>query len=239
MIDATPAWIRQRVNEIQWFHSLELGHGVRTPGIIDSQKVLGRVNLPEQLAGKSVLDVGAWDGFYAFEAEKRGAQRVLATDHFCWSGDGWGTKRGFDLAHELLESQVESRDIDIMDLSPDAIGVFDVVLFLGVLYHMRHPMLALEKVASVAGDLLILETSADLTNCRRPALAFYQEGQLNNDGTNWFGPNEPAIHAMLKAVGFRKVQTVYRPSIGHRFHRLRRTLTGRPEGGRIAVHAWK
>ena len=66
----------------------------------------------------SVLDVGAWDGFFSFEAERRGAARVLAIDSFSWEGDGWGSKAGFELAHEALGSRVESRTIDVLDLSP-------------------------------------------------------------------------------------------------------------------------
>lgn len=65
-----------------------------------------------------------------FEAEKRGAARVLATDYFCWGGPGWGTRAGFDLAHRLLNSKVEAKEIDIPDISPETVGVFDIVLFL-------------------------------------------------------------------------------------------------------------
>ena len=69
--------------------------------------------------------------------------------HYSWHGAGWGTKAGFTLAREALGSRVEDIDIDVMDLSPERVGTFDVVLFLGVLYHLRHPFLALERVASV------------------------------------------------------------------------------------------
>ncbi len=228
-----------QASQIKWFHSIDLGNGSITPGVIDNQKILERISLPTDLTDRTVLDIGAWDGFYSFEAERRGAKRVLATDHFCWSGEGWGTKDGFNLAHRILESEVESLDIDIDEINSERLGKFDVVFFLGVLYHLRHPIQALERVADVTADLLILETAADLTQLKRPALAFYQGSELDGDPTNWFGPNEPAIHAMLKAVGFRDIQTVYRPRMGYGIRRLSRTLRGKPEGGRIVVHARK
>lgn len=228
-----------RISDVTWFHTFDLGNGQRTDGSINTPKVIHRIGLPENLSGKSVLDVGAWDGYYSFEAERRGAKRVLATDNFCWSGPGWGTKQGFDLMHRRLDSKVASQDIDVMDLSPDSVGTFDVVMFLGVLYHLRHPMAALERIASVTQGQLILETATDMNHVRKPAMAFYQGQQLNNDSTNWFGPNEAAIHAMLRAVGFNRIETVYRPRFGYALKSLARRITGRPEGGRIAVHAWK
>jgi len=96
----------------------------------------------------------------------------------------------------------------VMDHSPETVGVFDLVLCLGVLYHMRHPLLALEKVASVTGRQLILETHVDMLEHKRPAGAFYPGGELNSDPSNWWGLNPAAIEAMLKEVGFREVRTV-------------------------------
>jgi tRNA (mo5U34)-methyltransferase len=93
------------------------------------------------------LDIGAWDGNFSFAAQRHGAVRVLATDHFCWSGAGWGTKDGFDFANGKMKAGVESLEIDVPDISPEHVGTFDVVLFLGVLYHLRHPLLGLERAA--------------------------------------------------------------------------------------------
>jgi tRNA (mo5U34)-methyltransferase len=93
---------------------------------------------------------------------------VVAADYFAWQGENWSDKSGFELARRALNSGVEDVDIDVIDLGPDRVGTFDLVLFLGVLYHMRHPLLALERVASVTGDQLILETHVDLSwsRCR-------------------------------------------------------------------------
>src|SRR4029434_6959042 len=93
-------------------------------------------------------------------------------------------------------------------LSPGRVGTFAVVLFLGGLYPLLHPLLGLECVASVTRDLLILETVVDMVGTRRPAAAFYPGRELNRDPTNWWGPNVPAVHGMLHSVGFQQVKTV-------------------------------
>ena len=198
--------LQARVAAIRWYHTIDLGGGIVTRGIDDSPLRLARAQLPASLRGLTVLDIGAWDGFFSFECERRGAARVVAADHFSWHGPGWGTKAGFSLARETLGSRVEDIDIDVMDLTPDRVGTFDVVLFLGVLYHLRHPFLALEHVASVTRGLLIMETVVDLVGFGRPAMAFYPGRELNSDPTNWWGPNEAAVRGMLHAVGFSRVE---------------------------------
>jgi len=219
--------LQKRVAAIRWYHTIDLGSGVTTNGVDDSPQRLARAQLPASLEGLSVLDIGAWDGFFSFECERRGASRVVAADYYSWHGSGWGTKAGFTLAREVLGSGVEDIDIDVMDLTPERLGTFDVVLFLGVLYHMRHPFLALERVASVARDRLILETVVDMVWLKRPAMAFYPDRELNNDPTNWWGPNVPAVRGMLTNLGFERVTTVTRlPSAPYRaaraaYHQLR------------------
>ncbi len=202
-----------RVSKIRWYHTIDLPGGVLTPGADDTRTRLAQMRMPENLSGLSVLDIGAWDGFFSFEAERRGADRVLATDRFCWTGEAWGTKEGFLLARDVLHSKVEDFEIDVMDLSPEKVGTFDLVLFLGVLYHMRHPLLALEKVFSVTKNQLILDTEIDLIGHSSPAMAFYPDRELNNDATNWWGPNPAAVIAALKVVGFREVRIVHPPHL--------------------------
>ncbi|HEV8254973.1 MAG TPA: DUF1698 domain-containing protein [Vicinamibacteria bacterium] len=212
--------LRSETAALRWYHTIDLGGGVVTPGVDDTPLRLARLDLPASLAGKTVLDVGAWDGFFSFEAERRGAARVVATDHYSWHGPGWGTKAGFLLARQALGSRVEDLDVDVMDLTPERVGVFDVVLFLGVLYHLRHPLLALERLAAVTRELLVVETVVDLVGLRRPAMAFYPRGELNRDPSNWWGPNPAAVRAMLETVGFSRVRTVT-PLPGAPFRALR------------------
>src|SRR5262245_19194610 len=165
--------IERGLSDITWYHTIDLGHGIVTQGIDDTPRRTAQLDLPTDLRGKSVLDIGAWDGGLSFECERRGASRVLATDSFCWSGDGWGTKDGFEFARAAIDSRVEDLEIDVLELSPDRIGTFDVVLFVGVLYHMRDPLLALEHVASVSSDLLILDTHCAAADIGQPAMIFY------------------------------------------------------------------
>jgi SAM-dependent methyltransferase len=176
----------------RWFHSIDIGDGVVTPGDKSAEWLameFEALELPP-LRGASVLDIGAWDGFFSYEAERRGASRVLALDKFVWGIDWpaatayvarckaegtqpksfydvaelWSTalpgKRNFDLAHESLNSNVESMVGDFMTVDPAAVGVFDVVLFLGVIYHVRHPLLALERLREFTGGLAVIESYA-------------------------------------------------------------------------------
>jgi tRNA (mo5U34)-methyltransferase len=250
LVNMTVEDLRKRVDAIRWYHTIDLGGGIVTTGVDNTPLRLAAVHLPQSFVGCSVLDIGAWDGFFSFEAERRGASRVVACDYYSWHGLGWGTgdgKAGFRLAREVLGSKVEDLDMDVMDLSPDRIGQFDVVFFLGVLYHLRHPLLALERVASVTRHLLIVETVVDLIGVSRPAMAFYPHRELNNDPTNWWGPNVPAVEAMLHDVGFHTVRTVtpkrralYR-MVRAVYHRLqgRNSISLAYNQDRMVLHALK
>ena len=174
---------------ISWWHQIELPGGYVVPGPDPSEAKLASLHLPS-LAGKTVLDVGAWDGYFSFAAERLGAARVLAADSWAWQRPHG--KDGFEYARDAFDSKVEDIEIEVLDISPETVGEFDVVLFLGVLYHMRHPLLALERVASVTRELLVVETLTDMTYLRTPAVAFYPWSMLG-DTSNWWGPNQAAV----------------------------------------------
>jgi tRNA (mo5U34)-methyltransferase len=172
------------------------------------------MKLPEDLRGNRVLDVGTYDGYFAFEAERRGAE-VVAIDvnpEDC---------RCFALARRLLDSKVTYHQMSAYDLDPAKLGgQFDFVFFLGVYYHLRHLFLALDNLwaitrgemrveTHVIDDQLILADGsmkrlADLD--RRlvdvPLYQFYRFNQLGNDYSNWFGGNIAAVSESLASAGF-------------------------------------
>lgn len=114
------------------------------------------------------------------------------------------------MAKEILGSKVEYLDMDVHDISPENIGRFDIVLFLGVLYHLKYPLMALEKIAEVTKELIIVE-SEYFRSLIKLALLRYAEGDsYNQDPTNQFIPNTACIKGMLKDVGFRKIEVIYR-----------------------------
>ena len=209
-MSSTPAAIdvlRQEVAAISWWHTIDLGNGVVTPGIDKTREKIEQLKLPADLTGKSVIDIGAWNGGLSFECERRGAARVLATDWYCWNaGTNTEGRKGFDIARRALGSRVEDLEIKVEDISPETVGMFDVVLFLGVLYHAEDPLGYLRRVRSICKGSAVIETAVDLLDYPRPALAFYEGGALNNDPTNFFGPNQLAVEAMCREVGFRKVE---------------------------------
>jgi tRNA (mo5U34)-methyltransferase len=172
------------------------------------------MGFPTDFAGKSVLDIGAYDGFFTFEAEKRGAQRIVALDRHP------PDHKGFALAHELLRSKAEYMSGSVYDLSPDIHGTFDVVLLLGVLYHLRHPLLALEKIHTVFREMLLVETHVldnDFLYERQhipleglhpilkgsPLMQFYPNDELHHDWSNWWAPTIECLRVMIESCGFR------------------------------------
>ncbi len=214
---------------IKWFHSFDFGNGEVVTGhkSLEMLRHEASIIFREPVKGMSVIDIGAWDGYFSFEAEWRGASDVLATDHHCWSGRGWGTKAGFDYAHAKRQSRVRSLDIDVFDLKPAILGTFDVCLFLGVLYHVRNPLGALEKVFQMTRTFAVIETVVDELTSTAPVMRFFRGAELDRDASNFFAPNHLCLEAMLREVGFNRVNfTPARHQVG--VNRARTT-----------VHAWK
>jgi len=199
--------IRTKVFAREWFHRIDLGDGIVTPGVDDSPRKLEGIHMPADLTGKTVLDIGAYDGFFSFAAEQRGAARVVAADKVCWNLWGMATKDGFELARRALESRVEDIEIAVEDITPERVGTFDVVLMLGVLYHAEDPFRYIRIASSVCRERLILETHIDAEDYPRPAMVFYPGATLNGDTTNWWGPNRAAVEAMLRESGFTRTDT--------------------------------
>ena len=238
--------VAAEVQALRWYHSIALPGSIVTPGVQDSARVVPRLQLPD-LTGKSVLDIGAFDGFFSFHCAQRGAARVLATDCHAWSDPSWGSS-SFELARRALglEDRVEDKYVNVMDLSPEvAGGTFDVVLFLGVLYHLRDPVTALERAASVCDELLVLETETALNWLPFAASRVYVDDELNNDASNWYAYNTPALVRLLRRTGFSRVSVVFRTPIVRRAGRaIRSTWKERSVRGlaafrsqRVVIHA--
>lgn len=223
--------------EIQWFHSIRMPDGDITDGIRahdilmrEADAVFGPIQ-----PGRSLLDIGAWDGFFSFEAERRGARAVLSVDHPCWSGPRWGTKDGYDLAHRLLGSRAASKDVDLFRLDPSVEGVFDVVLLLGVLYHLTDPYGGLARAAAMCREVLVLETVTDCNSYPHPVLRHYPGDTLNNDPNNFFAPNIACLRSMLGELGFARVDIRRNPGPPG----AAEAPEAARERDRHIVHAWR
>ena len=141
-----------------WYHKIELPGGIATPGWAPISKEAYRI--PDDLTGKRVLDIGAWDGFWTFEALKRGAREAVAIDDFSdFLGHvkqsdrrAWDT---FDLCRAALgydEQRCQRHQMQVYDITEERLGRFDVVFFFGTLYHLRYPLLALDKLSAVCNS---------------------------------------------------------------------------------------
>ena len=222
----TDGELRAAIGEHSWWHSIELRPGITTPGAQGgSAGKLPFYQMPLDLTGKTVLDIGCWDGFFSFECERRGASRVVAAD--IWENTGRGA---FDLARDELGSKVEPVESSVYDL-PGKLGGerFDLILFLGVLYHLRHPLLGLEMMAAChkPGGLAVIETVIDYETVtqQRPVMAFYPGREMNDDPTCWWGPNPFAVARMLGVAGYASVMNTVQLWLGNRsiFHALKAT----------------
>lgn len=207
---------RAAITKIEWWHHVYLEPGLTTNGRSKNCKLLPSLNLPADLSGMTVLDIGAWDGFFSFECERRGGEvTALDSAEHSWGKFGTG-KAGFDFAKKVLGSNCAEVVMEVCDISTD-IGTYDLVLFLGVLYHLKHPLLALEKVFNIVKKKMILETFVVEYEFDRPILDFYHWD--HKDKTCWWAPNEQCVTLMLESIGYRSIE-VYETPWDHRkvFH---------------------
>jgi tRNA (mo5U34)-methyltransferase len=205
---------RRQIGDLQrlgWYHSIELPDGSVIQGLQSIDLLRSRLAhfpIPEDLTGKRVLDIGAWDGWFSFEMERRGAQ-VVAVD---------STRHTrFLTARELLGSRVDYHIAEVCHLSPRDIGYFDIVLFFGVLYHLKHPLLGLEKVCELTSDLACVESYVtDDGTAAIPLMEFYETTELRGQFDNWVGPNVACLLAFCRTAGFAMVSL--ESVVGERAH---------------------
>lgn len=184
------------VKSVYWYRVIDLGNGIVTNGDYDLRPLIPRYGIPEDLTGKDVLDVGRGSGFFSFEFEKRG-ERAVATDlpsFFDWDFVGGAPTRrerermasvpdqkahdprwsygAFDLAHEILNSKVQSVFINVYNMSPEALDgkTFDIVFVGGLLSDLKDPILALEKLYSVTKEGLIIASPITETASSVPTM---------------------------------------------------------------------
>jgi len=208
--------VRRLIEDLQrlgWYHSIELPSGEVIQGIqsIEQQRRrIAQFPIPPDLRGKRVLDIGAWDGWFSFEMERRGAS-VLAIDN--------ARRTRFLKARELLGSRVEYRIADICRVNARELGRFDIVLFFGVLYHLKHPMLALENVCDMATEMAMVESYVTDDGSHPdapPVMEFYETTEFLGQFDNWVGPNTSCLLAMCRTAGFARVEL--RSVLGDRGH---------------------
>ena len=196
-----------------WWHSIDLGHGIEIQGKKSKSLILAESDAifgPLDLTGCSVLDVGAWDGFFSFEAKRRGASRVLATDQHIWTVHPHA-RRNFEIARQLTGLPIDDQFLDVHELTADRVGQFDYVLFLGVFYHLVDPIRAIQELSRIARKGIIIETHMALNWLPWPAMRFYPSTEKSGDPTNWWGPNRACVMGLLRQAGFNKVAFRWHP----------------------------
>ena len=207
-------WIRHQAEaEPYWVQKVELFPGYFSPGWSDPvERKLPYFGLPEDLSGMRVLDIGCAEGFFSFEAERRGAREVIGIDSFPDS------VRRFNIVKAARQSNASAFLLNVYDLEPRRLGTFDLVLFYGVFYHLKHPQLALERIRSVCTGTLLVQTFAldDPGLQEVPLARFYPHGMMSGGEGEHFDPtvfwlfNELCCVGMLDHVGFDALEVISR-----------------------------
>ena len=238
-------------SDFVWHQRFELAPGVETPGANDIVWLLNAAGVPADLDGLTAVDLGTTNGGAAFELERRGAERVVAVD--VTSPERYGFKR----LRDFLGSSVEWAQASIYEVAEVLDERFDLVLCLGVLYHLRHPLLALDNVRELIGGEGLIETA--VLDDEMPEVAgspvsrFYRGDELAADPSNWFAPTiaglldwcsscglDPEVVAAWPEAAPSRAMVRVRPTDGDPEWRLRsyelpvsaRVLHGRTESDR-------
>ncbi len=202
-----------KLEDIEWWHRIKLPDGTYTPGKCfhgpdGGDWLTTRFGMPEDLTGKTVLDIGCYDGFFSFASERRGARRVISYDK--------SQSDGFAFAHDLLKSKIWFCYINLEHevLTSEA----DIVLCYGVMYHLKSPLKLIYELFNATEEMCLLETAIS-TNDSAPMLE-YRPG-FDNDPTNYFYPNKAFIELASKQVGFKSCEEIYNDGIRATFRLLK------------------
>jgi tRNA (mo5U34)-methyltransferase len=207
-----------------WYHRIELPGGVTTPGW--APLLAEAYRIPEDMTGLRVLDIGAWDGYWTFEALKRGASQVVAIDDFSDflgrpEAIGRRSWDSFDICRDAFgygPDRCERVEMSVYEINEERLGMFDFVFCFGVLYHLRHPLLALDFMSGVCRGEIYIETATceDFSPYKGavgignpgspPVLEFYPTTELGNNDTNWWAPNLSCLGLMVMSAGWPDVE---------------------------------
>ena len=206
MVDAEVA--QRLVRSKPWHHDFEIVAGIRTRGAYDPRALWDELQLPASLQGVSLADVGASNGFFSFEARKRGA-RVVAFDYRHKDNSGFALAQRINGLHDI-----EHHQVNVLDMTPEKYGQYDVVLALGLLYHTSDPYLALTNCAALARTRLLIESycldaTLPVSLRHEPLMRFISDperfpehGHLNHDRSNFWGFTSVCLRRMTEDVGF-------------------------------------
>lgn len=212
--------ILEKIKDIEWYHTIDLGNGIQTPGRFNHIPLLPDYMLPERLDGMRALDVATMNGFWAFELERRGAREVVALDveklgdldippiqrarmtpeELAVSAGGGG----FQTAKEILGSKVDRRTTTIYNLSPDTMGKFDFVFVGDLLLHLMNPIQAAANICRVTSGV------AHIVDCYSPYLPKMTMHYLGAEQATWWGISLSALERILRDAGFKKVELLHK-----------------------------
>eukprot|EP01037_Dinobryon_pediforme_P012773 gene12773-12870_t len=183
-----------------WHHIFEIAPGVFTPGSYDPGFLFEKMQLPEDMSGMRVLDVGVSDGYFSLQMARRGAD-VTAIDYRA------KTDHGYHVMEALNPCQIDYHVMNVYDLSRETMGSFDIVVFLGVLYHLPDMMRALNAIRQCCTGTIYVESHSENAFCPDIAAArYYRDATLSGDHTNFWAPNRLCVLDMLHDTGFDVVR---------------------------------
>jgi tRNA (mo5U34)-methyltransferase len=211
--------IIERISGYEWYHTIQLPHGVATPGYVDHRAQLPYYHLPEDMTGMRVLDVATFDGFWAFEFERRGADVVAIdvastadtdiprnwTDEFQKAGLNHEKGEGFRIASEILGSKVRKEVCSVYDVSPDRLGMFDMVFCSDLLIHLRDPLRAMESIFTVTQNFAVF---ADVYHPELDAFKGNALVEFTHAGKTdmWWRPSVTAYELWLHLARFSRLE---------------------------------
>jgi tRNA (mo5U34)-methyltransferase len=251
--DPRAAEIWERISKLGWYHTIDLGHGVATPGFIDNRPTVHLFGIPEDLTGKRCLDIGTYDGFWSFEFERRGASEVVGIDvdsplehdiprlvrdrlidqaktqdlHGAFnkqlSSVGLQVQgEGFRVAKEILGSKARRQALNVYDLSPERVGMFDVVLISQLLLRLRDPQTIMENMFSVCRGIAIIAEPYDAELEAMPRAVSEFVGTQNVG--MWWGHSIKSMRTMMNVAGFDPVEEVARFPVENRVGRFDKVI---------------